>query len=198
MFKFTNDLYNQSAQKFGQQSGAIMAPNNLHELRMKAAVELLSRHIPPKVTILDIGCGYGALLDYLEEDQYRTYTGIDPNAMMLDLARARHPECAIRSYRLGSLGSPELFDLRAEYVVCLGVAVHLMPEVENLHMFAGMLSSMATRGVIVEFQNAEKYKGAFTSWTKDQVSQAFGRRISPLYTVENEEDSTFTCCFALQ
>ena len=45
--------------------------------------------------MLDLGCGYGALLDYIERHslvQFIDYTGIDISANMIDVARARWPE----------------------------------------------------------------------------------------------------------
>jgi SAM-dependent methyltransferase len=41
----------------------------------------------------DYGCGYGALLDYLREQQRgHSYRGYDLSAHMIDAARRRHPE----------------------------------------------------------------------------------------------------------
>lgn len=47
------------------------------------------------VTILDLGCGLGHLLDFIESHAgYRSlqYTGLDISSRYLDAARARHPQ----------------------------------------------------------------------------------------------------------
>jgi len=44
--------------------------------------------------LLDLGCGPGFLLDFLQQNGLRShvkYTGVDINAAMIDIARARHP-----------------------------------------------------------------------------------------------------------
>ncbi len=44
--------------------------------------------------LLDLGCGPGFLLDFLEQNKLRgqvEYTGVDVSASMIDVARARHP-----------------------------------------------------------------------------------------------------------
>jgi SAM-dependent methyltransferase len=44
--------------------------------------------------LLDLGCGPGFLLDFLEQNERRShvqYTGVDVSASMIDIARDRHP-----------------------------------------------------------------------------------------------------------
>lgn len=190
----TLDLYKTAPQDLNM--GLVLTPSELHTLRLQAGAKLLKDHIPPKVSVIDMACGYGALLDYLEPGALSTYLGIDPTADLVSLALVKHPE-PMYKFLVGDLAST--YDkIKAEYVVCLGLAAHLKPEYKYLQQFAGQITSMATRGVIVEFQNRAKYKGKLTSWTKTDVSNAFCRRVLPDHTVENEQDSTFTCCLALQ
>jgi len=53
------------------------------------------------VSLLDYGCGYGALLDYLRAGAKRiSYVGYDVSTAMVDSARMRHhdvPDCAFTS-----------------------------------------------------------------------------------------------------
>lgn len=46
-------------------------------------------------TILDIGCGTGILLDYIEIDSSQ-YFGIDPSESMLHVFRKKHPEYEVQ------------------------------------------------------------------------------------------------------
>jgi SAM-dependent methyltransferase len=53
----------------------------------------LSRLVEPEHSVLDVGCGYGALLDHLEVRGWQgEYTGFDLSAEMLAAARRLHPE----------------------------------------------------------------------------------------------------------
>ncbi len=77
----------------------------------------------PGGTLLDVGCGYGALADRIDERGLDLdYTGIDVVAEMVTEARRRHPS---RQFLHGdfladgniSAGGPGRFD----YVVCNGI-----------------------------------------------------------------------------
>jgi SAM-dependent methyltransferase len=60
--------------------------------------EKLLRYIPLKEndSILDFGCGYGALLDYLKcRKMFPNYTGLDLVSEMLEVAAIRNPEVAL-------------------------------------------------------------------------------------------------------
>ncbi len=59
--------------------------------------EQLCRLIAPGElgSVNDLGCGYGALLDYLDAHNYDlTYTGIDVSAEMVRVASERHAGCS--------------------------------------------------------------------------------------------------------
>jgi SAM-dependent methyltransferase len=60
--------------------------------------ERLLKYMPLKEndSILDFGCGYGALLDYLKSRNiFSNYTGLDLVSEMLEVAASRNPEVAI-------------------------------------------------------------------------------------------------------
>jgi SAM-dependent methyltransferase len=60
--------------------------------------EKLLKYIPLKEndSILDFGCGYGALLDYLKyRKMFPNYTGLDLVSEMLEVAAIRNPEVAL-------------------------------------------------------------------------------------------------------
>jgi SAM-dependent methyltransferase len=60
--------------------------------------ERLLKYIPIKEndSILDFGCGYGALLDYLKSRHiFPNYTGLDWVSEMLEVAAIRNPEVAV-------------------------------------------------------------------------------------------------------
>lgn len=68
-------------------------------------------------SIADIGCGYGALLDYLSELGHTTrYVGVDVSAAMIDAARSRHSSNSEAEFKHGTL--PEQ---NVDYSVASGI-----------------------------------------------------------------------------
>ena len=68
-------------------------------------------------SLLDVGCGYGALLDVAKQDGL-DYTGIDIVAEMTAKGRERHPQaCFIDGDFLGHPMAEKAFD----YVICNGI-----------------------------------------------------------------------------
>jgi SAM-dependent methyltransferase len=65
------------------------------DVRTRFAVMLgIATGMTEKMSLLDLGCGYGALYDYLQETgqtSHFDYRGIDLSAPMIEAARARHP-----------------------------------------------------------------------------------------------------------
>jgi len=52
---------------------------------------ILNRHIKPADSVLDVGCGWGRLLDLLPEDWNASYLGIDFVPEFIKMARADWP-----------------------------------------------------------------------------------------------------------
>lgn len=61
----------------------------------------------PNPLILDVGCGYGRVIKYLQQASTFRYIGIDPATEMLKIARREHPEMDFREMNLYEL--PEKF-----------------------------------------------------------------------------------------
>lgn len=57
---------------------------------------ILRRVLSPEETVLDIGCGYGRLLDLLPPSNRDTYCGYDLSPDMIQEAIRLHPEDAFR------------------------------------------------------------------------------------------------------
>ena len=70
-------------------------------LRFSRLLELLPP-LPdpdPPISLIDYGCGYGALADYLaEQGRILSYRGFDVSADMIAAAEARHGSTSARSY----------------------------------------------------------------------------------------------------
>lgn len=69
-------------------------------------------------TLLDVGCGYGALADHIDARGLALdYTGIDVVTEMIDEARRRHPSRSFLQGDFLELDAAGTFD----YVVCNGI-----------------------------------------------------------------------------
>ena len=87
------------------------------ELRHRKMLEVLADDRHNHVSILDVGCGYGALAQLLEKEYPKiTYTGIDLVPEMIAAARINHPE---QQFINGDV--IDLEDLNFDYVICNGV-----------------------------------------------------------------------------
>lgn len=61
--------------------------------------QLLRVQIDGSASILDFGCGFGALLDYLRAlDRHPPYVGFDVSALMVERARSRHAGASLASF----------------------------------------------------------------------------------------------------
>jgi len=90
--------------------------------------------IPPnekqRVSLLDVGCGYGALLQYAKENNVAlTYTGVDVVDDMISEARAKHKDASFLTADILDLDVKERFD----YVVCNGILTQKL-DASNLEM----------------------------------------------------------------
>lgn len=73
------------------------------DFRHPLNVELLERHVPRDVRVLDLGCGDGRLGAALDAKGWRRIVGVDTAAGMIALGRERHPELDLRVIDPGPL-----------------------------------------------------------------------------------------------
>ncbi len=88
--KIINSRYNDLLNRHGISPKAVGWPKLRHDLRFKIFSETfgLKGH-----SILDFGCGYGLLFDYLKRSKVDVrYTGVDINSRFIKLAREKYPD----------------------------------------------------------------------------------------------------------
>jgi SAM-dependent methyltransferase len=91
-----------------------------HQLRLERmlAVTELGRKKSETQSILDVGCGYGSLLELIRKrDASLAYIGIDLCEPMIAAARSMYPEASWLNGDILDLNDREQYD----YVVCNGV-----------------------------------------------------------------------------
>ena len=79
------------------------------------------------VKILDVGCGWGCVLDFIPENY--EYTGIDPTIQFLDYVRAKH---STRRFELvqGKLPDLPIGNALFDVVLC-SMVLHCIPDLET-------------------------------------------------------------------
>jgi SAM-dependent methyltransferase len=116
--------YAQKFAKFGATpQGVDWGPNSEdHRLRLDRMLAVLEYGVfsdgALKPTILDVGCGYGSLLDMIQERRLPLkYCGIDMCVPMIEEARSRHESSEWLAGDVLELEGERRFD----YVVCNGI-----------------------------------------------------------------------------
>jgi SAM-dependent methyltransferase len=111
-----SDYYTGKLRQFGATARGVdwNSPES-QALRFRYLLRVIDEYGEGSLT--DFGCGYGALLDYLDTyGRHLTYRGFDISASMIDAARQRHrhrTDCSFTS--LGAELSP------TDYVVASGI-----------------------------------------------------------------------------
>lgn len=68
------------------------------ELRFRVLLDALSRPLPSRLSLLDVGCGQGDLLDWLRSSRIDVdYHGIDITPAMIDVAKKRFADASFRA-----------------------------------------------------------------------------------------------------
>ena len=89
----TTNYYEGKLREYGPTSrGVDWNSKESQELRFRQLMKVVKNH-NGRFTILDFGCGYGALFDYLKNNyQDFDYTGFDVSKAMIDQAKKLHPD----------------------------------------------------------------------------------------------------------
>jgi len=102
------------------------------------------------VSILDVGCGLGALLGFLNERRIHcAYQGIDINPRMVEQAQARHPEATFRVMTIDDVvAGGETFD----YVLSSGMLTIIHEShLETVHRTIKQMVAVTRKGVGINF-----------------------------------------------
>lgn len=111
--------YEKTFSKFGANSrGVDWGRDEDVVLRYKNMLAIVNRNTDVVPTLLDVGCGYGGLLQYVKNTQMDVeYTGIDVAENMIKYARLNYENGAF--FAGDALHFP--FEKRFDYVVCNGI-----------------------------------------------------------------------------
>lgn len=136
--KRLKEHYEKTFSEFGASSkGVDWGTDEDVMLRYENMLSLIRKESEPPFSLLDVGCGYGGLLDYaVEHDIKLKYTGIDVAENMIGHAKANHET---DEFFVGDvLHHP--FDRRFDYVICNGILTQkLATTIKEMDRFANAL-----------------------------------------------------------
>ncbi|MBI5701170.1 class I SAM-dependent methyltransferase [Candidatus Saganbacteria bacterium] len=62
-------------------------------IRFNVFADLINMFVPDSFSVLDVGCGFGDLYDFLRKQNYKySYTGFDIAPKIIDMARKKYPQ----------------------------------------------------------------------------------------------------------
>ena len=119
-----------------------------HDRKLRHIAQLLGARLSRDSSVLDVGCGFGSLVDHLPECQY---TGIDLVTEFVEEARSRHPD---RHFEVRSLASEG-----KSYDWCvMACLLNGVPEPEELFLQSWGVSRV---GVCFDLIDADKVSPDF-------------------------------------
>jgi SAM-dependent methyltransferase len=107
----------------------------------KILAVIRDRHRDSRPSLLDVGCGYGGLLEFARKQGYTLdYTGIDIVPEMIENAKRRNPG---ELFVLGDAVTHE-FGRKFDYVVCVGIlTMKLTASILDMNRYAnGLIRKM--------------------------------------------------------
>jgi ubiquinone/menaquinone biosynthesis C-methylase UbiE len=124
--------------------------------------KVLTKHLRSGDSLLDAGCGYGALFECLNDSSYPTlhkvkYTGVDLSPDLIELGNIRNPKANLICHDL----SQPLFDDNTFDFAIMRSVEGMMHDNKQETMYSGMLEQLmrvAKKIIVMEYGDIEGYK----------------------------------------
>jgi ubiquinone/menaquinone biosynthesis C-methylase UbiE len=121
------------------------------------AAEMLSRHVRPGETLLDVGCGSGYFFHSLKTRSIPVeYWGMDASQTLLDFGRRHLPAFGLPAERLLHLRLEDL-DGEADHVVC----VNVLSNIDNYHKPLERMLRVARKSLLLRESLAPRQSYAY-------------------------------------
>lgn len=120
------------------------------ELRLKKMGELILQPVTGKISVLDVGCGYGTFYEHLQNQLAGNfqYTGIDLCGDMIRAAKRQHPKATwlIDDFMAHNFGQKKF-----DYIICNGIftqkfTTSTLEMAEYFKLFVAKLNKLSRRG----------------------------------------------------
>lgn len=121
---------------------------------------ILGRILKPGDSLLDAGCGYGAIYEIIPDGV--DYTGIDISPDLLELGKIRYPEAVLQVGDLNYM--PEFHDRQFSFAVCRSmqgmVLEHL--DLDTWKIMRKELLRVARHLIIMEYKDLSTHRIAYS------------------------------------
>lgn len=144
--------YFETFRKYGPTSRGVDWGNRARKVnvRHEKMSALFGRDNLKNITLLDVGCGYGAFYEFLTKNKTRDvrFTGIDVSQPMIKEAQKRFPRA---KFLAGDFMSYDFGDKKFDYIICNGIFTQKLSiparDMRNyLKKFIGKMDKMSRRG----------------------------------------------------
>lgn len=150
----------------------------------------LRRHVPPPATILDYGCGSGAMSLFVAKMGYKV-VGMDASPHMIEVAQMRRAECGIDNARFLTIeptscpAEPESFDA----VICSSVIEYVE---KDIALVVRLVHCLKEGGVLlVSFPHSGSLQGGVEDLFKKRFGLLEGRKDDLLFSRRRYDCSHF-------
>jgi SAM-dependent methyltransferase len=183
------DAYERAIVKHGPVPMGVLSPRQRDvDIRLKVITDLWeTRERDFSGSILDLGCGYGVLLDHLNTLPYANnidFWGIDVGAKMIESAKEMHPTAR---FELRDILTDPLPDQCVDYVVMNGVmTVKFNCSQEEMtafaHTFLAAAFRLCRKGMVFNVQNWHvNRRNDLFHWSFDEAAAFISKHCSPHY-----------------
>lgn len=161
--------YSETFKKYGETSrGVDWGRTENAKLRLKKMAEVILKTPDELITILDIGCGYGAFFEYLKNNfkwKFK-YIGIDICTNMIKKAKSKYPKA---DFIVGDFMSYDFGNKKFDYLICNGIftqklTASTMEMNDYIKLFIKKMNHLSKKGFVfnimstyVNFQTENLY-----------------------------------------
>lgn len=119
---------------------------------------IVGMYLSAKDSILDVGCGYGALYDTLE-DRRINYLGIDIAPDLIDIAHVRHPEYKDK-FQVLDICNNQFRDEQFDLAICVSVRKMILDNMgeEYWNKMLKEMKRVAKRVLVIEYEGKVTYR----------------------------------------
>jgi SAM-dependent methyltransferase len=177
-------LYGEEFQKYGYSLASIMIPKGASDARFKAKFDI---GILDNTRVLDVGCGFGHMLDYLNAWNIKAhYTGIDIFPPFIEIAKQRHPKADFRLMNILEDAPDETWD----WVFLVG-AFNVAPKNARwwpyVQEMIKQMFGLCRRGVAVDFLSSYvDFKKANAFHAHPEKVFTFAKQLSRRVTLRHD------------
>lgn len=161
------DLYNRSLEEHGIQSARAVGWSGEFSQTIRIEILCQAGDMTDR-SVLDVGCGFGDLYDFLKERYQRvSYQGMDINPAMVEVARAKHPGISFFAMDFGVYEGQ-----RFDYVLASGAFSFKVPDYQNLYFgYIKKMFELCTIAAAFNLLNRDYHidDDTFATYSADEV-----------------------------